>query len=63
MPSPMARRLFWDFVTVAAIGGIIYSSIEFIQFAGPWKALVYIPLMLVLGWLAINMIYPLWFRD
>ena len=63
MPSPMVRKLFWDFVAVAAIGGIIFGSINYIEQAGPWKALVIIPLMMVLGYMAFSMIYPMWFRD
>jgi len=48
---------------VAAVGGILYGTLEYIQYAGAWKALVAIPLMLVMGWMAATMIYPLWFRD
>ena len=58
-----SRKLFWDLVMVAAIAGLIYGSLEYIQYAGPWKALVIIPLMLVMGWMAVTMIYPMWFRD
>jgi len=59
----MARRLFWDFVMVAAIGGIIYGAVEYVEYAGPWKALVMIPLLGVLGYLAVEIIGPMWFRD
>jgi len=62
-PTPGQRKLWWNFVLVAAVAGIIYGSIEYIQYAGPWKALVMIPLMLVLGYLAVQVVYPLWFRD
>lgn len=57
------RRHLWDAVTIIAVGGIIYGSFEFIEYNGPWKALVYIPLMLVLGWMAVQILYPMWFRD
>jgi hypothetical protein len=57
------RKLLWDLVAVAAICGLIYGTVEFYQYAGPWKTLVMVPLMFVLGWMAINFIYPLWFGD
>jgi hypothetical protein len=54
------RRLLWDLVAVIASVGVIYGTIEYIEYAGPWKALVAIPLMLVLGFLAVEVVYPLW---
>jgi hypothetical protein len=63
MTSPFIRRMMWDLVMLAAIGGIIYGSIEYIAYAGPWKALVIVPLLMVSGWLAVSMLYPLWYRD
>jgi len=48
---------------VVAAAGVVYGSIEYIQYADPWKALVMIPLMLVLGWLAVEVVYPMWFGD
>jgi len=55
--------LFWDLVAAAVIAGIIYGAIQYVEFAGPWKALVVIPLMLVTGFFAASMLYPLWFRE
>ena len=57
------HRLFWDLVAAAVIAGIIYGAIQYVEFAGPWKALVVIPLMLVTGFFAASMLYPLWFRE
>jgi len=48
---------------VATIAGIIYGSLEYIEYKGVWNALVVIPLMLVLGYLAVEILYSLWFRD
>jgi len=59
----ISRKLIWDFVTVAAIGGIVWGGFQYYEFAGPWKSLVMIPLMLALGWLMIATLYPLWFSD
>jgi len=58
-----SRRLMWDFVMVAAVAGIIYGTVEYIQYAGPWKALVAIPLLMVMSWMAVTILYPMWFRD
>jgi hypothetical protein len=51
----------WDAIAVGASVGIIYGTVEYIEYAGPWKALVVVPLMLVLGYLGVEVIYPLWF--
>lgn len=53
----------WDFVALAAAGGVIYGTIEYVDYAGPWKTLMMIPLMLALGWMAMNLVYPLWFGN
>jgi hypothetical protein len=50
----------WDAIAVGTSVGIIYGTVEYIEYAGPWKALVAVPLMLVLGYLAVEIIYPLW---
>jgi len=57
------RRLWWDAVAIVAAAGAIYSAIEYVEYAGPWKALVMVPLMLVLGYLAVEVLYPLWFKE
>ena len=61
--SRKQRRLWWDFVALIGFAGIIYGAIEYIEAAGAWKALVMIPLMLVLGYMAVEILYPLWFRE
>jgi len=47
---------------VVAAGGIVYAAVEYVA-VDPWKALVIIPLMAVSGYLAVEMLYPLWFRE
>jgi len=42
---------------------VVYGAVEYFQYAGPWKTLVMVPLMLVLGYLAVEVLYPLWFKD
>ena len=58
--SPKLHKLLWDLVAIAASAGVIYGTVQYLEYAGPWKTLVMVPLMLVLGWLAVNVIYPLW---
>ncbi len=55
------RKLFWDLVTVAAIVGLIYGIVEYYDYAGPWKTLIMVPVMVVLGYLAVEICYPMWF--
>jgi hypothetical protein len=55
------RRWLWDLTAIAAVAGMIYGAIEYYEYAGPWKTLVMVPLMFVLGWLGVNVIYPLWY--
>jgi hypothetical protein len=55
------RKLFWDLMIVAAVAGFIYGTVEYVQYAGPWTALVMVPLMALLGYLAMEIIYPMWF--
>ena len=57
------RRLMWDLVTVLAAIGLIYGTFEYIEYAGAWKALVMVPAMMVLGWMAVNLLYPMWFPN
>ena len=61
--KPKYRKLWWDLVTVAALAGVVYSTIEYVEYAGPWKALLMVPLMILAGYLAVEVLYPLWFRD
>jgi len=56
------RKLFWELVMVAAAGGFVYAAVEYAT-VDPWKALVMIPLMAVLGYLAVEVLYPLWFGE
>jgi hypothetical protein len=44
-----------------AAAGFIYGAIEYYYYAGPWKALAMVPLMAMLGYLAMEIIYPMWF--
>ena len=62
-PTPGQRKLWWNLVMVAAVAGIICGSIEMIEYWGVWKALMAIPLMGVLGYLAVEVLYPLWFKE
>jgi len=57
------RKLWWDFVAVIAAAGLIYGIIEYVEVAGVWRSMVMVPMMLVLGFLAVEIVYPLWFRD
>ena len=61
--TPRTRKLFWNLVIVVAAVGFIYSVIEYLQYAGVWKTLMMVPLMAVLGFLAVEIAYPLWFRS
>ena len=56
------RKLFWELVMVAAAGGIVYAAVEYVA-VDPWKALVIIPLMAVSGYLAVEVLYPLWWGE
>ena len=65
--SPKLHKLLWDLVAVAASAGVVYGTIQYLEYVGPWKTLVMVLLMLVLGWLvlvlgwlAVTVIYPLW---
>jgi len=59
----MRLRLLWDAVALLAASGLIYVSIEFYNIYGPWKSLAMVPAMLVLGWMAVNLLYPMWYGD
>jgi len=48
---------------VGATAGVIYGSLEYIEYNGILNGLVVVPLMLVLGYLAVEIIYPMWFGD
>jgi hypothetical protein len=61
MAKPFLRRFTWDIVVVVAIAGLIYGIVEFYNYAGPWKTLVVAPLMAIVGYLAVEICYPMWF--
>jgi hypothetical protein len=63
MTKPFLRRLAWDIVTVVAVAGLIYGTIEYYSYAGLWSTLIMVPLMAILGYLAFEIIYPLWFGN
>jgi hypothetical protein len=65
---PAARRrlhrLAWDAVTVLAIAGIIWGVLEYAGALGWPKALAMGVIMVLAGYLGLQVIYPLWFgRD
>jgi hypothetical protein len=61
MTKPFLRRLAWDIVTVAVIAVLIYGIVEFYDYAGLWKTLIVVPLTALLGYLAVEILYPFWF--
>ena len=61
--NPKLRKLLWDLVAIVAAVGVIYGTIQYFEHAGAWKTLVMVPLLLVLGYLAIEVIYPLWYGN
>jgi len=55
------RRRFWDLVTVAAIAGVLYSTLQMVEYHGWSKGLVGAIAAGALGILAVQVLYPLWF--
>ena len=47
-------------MVVAGIG-LIYGTIDYYNYFGLWKTLVMVPLLVLLGYLSVEMCYPMWF--
>jgi len=56
-------KLFWDAVTILAGIGIILGTMWYAQYLGWGKALLMSVGAGIMGYMALNMLYPLWFRD
>jgi len=56
-------KLFWDAVTVVAGIGMIWGTWQYAEYLGWGKALLMAVACGVFGLMAMNMIYPFWFRD
>jgi len=53
----------WNLVAVVAVVGFIYGTVELVRDHGVWKGLAGAAICAVLGILAIEILYPLWFSD
>jgi len=56
-----ARRMLWDIVTVLAVIGIAYGAWELIEIRGWGLGLPMALLSVILGLLAVELLYPMWF--
>jgi hypothetical protein len=61
--SARARHLLWDLVAVAAVVGVVYGTFESISDYGFWKGLALAVVATIAGYLAMHMLYPLWFTE
>ena len=55
------REVFWFLAPYIGIAGIIYGTWEYTIYYGLWKALLVAGAMGLLGWMAVEMLYPMWF--
>ena len=55
------RRTLWDIVTVLAVIGIAYGAWELIEIRGWGWGFATALLSVILGLLAVELLYPLWF--
>lgn len=55
------RNVLWNALGVAAIVGVVYGTFEMIEATGITRGLIYSVGAVLLGYLAAEMIYPLWF--
>ena len=55
------RRTLWDIVTVLAVIGIAYGAWELIEIRGWGLGLPMALLSVILGLLAVELLYPMWF--
>ena len=61
MVSRRARRAFWDIVTVLAVIGVAYGAWEIISIKGWGLGFPMALLSAILGLIAVELLYPLWF--
>lgn len=60
-PRPLRlRALFWRVVEISAALALVYGVWTMVEFYG-WRGLAASFAAAVLGWMAVNMLYPLWF--
>jgi hypothetical protein len=58
-----ARRYWWDALALLALGGIVWGTVEYVMAWGVLGGLTMSALLFVAGYLAFEMLYPLWFYD
>lgn len=55
------RNALWNALGVAAVVGVVYGAFEMIEATGITRGLIYSVGAALLGYLAAEMIYPMWF--
>ena len=55
------NQIFWALAPYLGVAGIIYGTWEYAIYYGLWMALLVSGLMGIMGWLAVEILYPMWF--